>query len=256
MKKLKNPLTLLVLITVAASFSAPFGTPQLAAFVKDFLPAIATLIAAYAGAWYGASLLRDAAQEDERKRQIGAGARAMFTLWRQVSIVAQIQMDFVDKYRNKPSAVISFPPIDYPLDEPPRLDLDSLAFFLDQGNAEVLSTLVITEQNFLHAISVVRTRSTLHLVEIQPVLEKIIPRGGPVTHAQLEESLGPRLFSQLIDQTKRLIAEVDNSVVDLDKAAQELYAALKKAFPGAKFPRPSEPIEEPRSVESAKPEKG
>ncbi|WP_256588178.1 hypothetical protein [Pseudomonas sp. AD21] len=73
MKKLKNPLTLLVLIIVAASFSAPFGTPQLAAFAKDFLPAVATLIAAYAGAWYGASLVRDAAQEDERKRQITHG---------------------------------------------------------------------------------------------------------------------------------------------------------------------------------------
>ncbi|MHC8299142.1 hypothetical protein [Pseudomonas sp. ZS1P83] len=114
MKKLKNPLTLLVLIIVAASFSAPFGTPKLAAFAKDFLPAVATLIAAYAGAWYGASLVRDAAQEDERKRRIGAGARAMFTLWCQVNILAQIQMDFVDDYRDKPSVVISLPPIDYP----------------------------------------------------------------------------------------------------------------------------------------------
>lgn len=241
MKKLKNPLTLLVLIIVAASFSAPFGTPQLAAFAKDFLPAVATLIAAYAGAWYGASLVRDAAQDDERKRQIGAGARAMFTLWRQVNILAQIQMDFVDDYRDKPSAVISLPPIDYPLDEPPRIDLDSLAFFLDLGNAGILETLVIAEQNFLHAIDVVRTRSTLHLMEVQPILEKIIPNGGPVSHASLEQALGPRLFSQLIDQTKRLIFRVDRSIEDLDKVADELHTALKKGFPDAKFPQPSKP---------------
>ncbi|QLG92386.1 hypothetical protein HZF02_20055 [Pseudomonas yamanorum] len=244
MKKLKNPLTLLVLIIVAASFSAPFGTPQLAAFAKDFLPAAATLIAAYAGAWYGASLVRDAAQEDERKRQIGAGARAMFTLWRQINIVAQIQMDFVDDYRDNPSVVISLPPIDYPLDEPPRIDLDSLAFFLDLGNAEILEALVIAEQNFLHAIDVVRTRSTLHFVEVQPILEKIIPNGGPISHASLEKALGPRLFSQLIDQTKRLIFRVDRSIEDLDKVADELHTALKKGFPDAKFPRPSKSASE------------
>ncbi|MBA5961379.1 hypothetical protein GIB64_28535 [Pseudomonas lactis] len=244
MKKLKNPLTLLVLIIVAASFSAPFGTPQLAAFAKDFLPAVATLIAAYVGASYGATLVRDAAKEDERKRQIGAGARAMFTLWRQINIVAQIQMNFVDDYRDNPSVVISLPPIDYPLDELPRLDLDSLAFFLDLGNAEILEALVIAEQNFLHAIDVVRTRSTLHYVEVQPILEKIIPNGGTITHVSLEQALGPRLFSQLIDQTKRLIFRVDRSIEDLDKVADELYAALKKGFPNAKFPRPSKPESE------------
>lgn len=241
MKKLKSPLTLLVLIVVAASFSAPFGTPQLAAFAKDFLPAVATLIAAYAGAWYGASLVRDSAQEDEQKRQIGAGARAMFTLWRQVNIVAQIQMDFVDDYRDNPSVVISLPPIDYPLDEPPRIDLDSLAFFLDLGNAGILERLVIAEQNFLHAIDVIRSRSTLHFMEVQPILEKIIPNGGPISHAFLEQALGPRLFSQLIDQTKRLIFRVDRSIEDLDKVADELHAALKKGFPDTKFPQPSKP---------------
>lgn len=242
MKRLKRLLTLLVLITIAISlFSILSGTPQLAAFADHFLTAAVALISAYAGAWYGASLSRDAMLEDERKRHIGAGARAMFTLWRQVNIAAQIQMDFVDNYRDKPSAVISLPPIDYPLDAPPRLDLDSLAFFLDLGDAKVLETLVIAEQNFQHAIDVVQTRSTLHLMEVQPILEKIIPNGGTVSHAQLEQALGPRLFSQLIDQTKRLIFRVDNTVIDLDKAAQELYTALKNAFPDAKFPKPSEP---------------
>ena len=130
------------------------------------------------------------------------------------------------------------------MDELPRVDLDSLAFFLDLGNAEILEALVIAEQNFLHAIDVVRTRSTLHYVEVQPILEKIIPNGGTITHVSLEQALGPRLFSQLIDQTKRLIFRVDRSIEDLDKVADELYAALKKGFPNAKFPRPSKPESE------------
>ncbi|AIS15682.1 hypothetical protein JM49_29545 [Pseudomonas chlororaphis subsp. aurantiaca] len=239
MKKLTNPLTLLVLIVVAASFSAPFGTPKIAGFVKDFLPAVATLIAAYVGAWYGASLVKDAALKDERKKNIGVGARTMFTLWRQVNMMAQIQIDFVDLYRNNPSAPIAMPPINYPLDEPARIDLDGLAFFLDLGNAKILEDLAIAEQNFLHAIDVIKKRSKLHLTEVQPVLEKIIPRGGPVSHAALEQALGPRLFSLPIDQTKSMIFRVDSAVVDLDKVTAELFNALKKEFPDSKFPQPS-----------------
>ncbi|MHC8299141.1 hypothetical protein [Pseudomonas sp. ZS1P83] len=81
-------------------------------------------------------------------------------------------------------------------------------------------------------------------MEVQPILEKIIPIGGPVSHASLEHALGPRLFSQLIDQTKRLIFRVDSSIADLDKVADELHTALKKGFPDATFPRPSKPATE------------
>jgi hypothetical protein len=244
MGRLKHPLTLLVLVLVAASFSAPFGTPQLAAFAKDFLPAAATLISAYAGVWFGASLTRASAQEEERKRRIAIGARAMFTLWRQVNVVAQIQIDVVDVYRDNPSAPIAMPPINYPMDEAGRLNIDGLAFFLDVGNAQVLESLSIAEQRFLHAVDTIRRRSTLHLMEVQPILERVIPNGGPVSHAMLEKELGPRLFSMLIDQTRSLILKVDDAVASLDKAAAELYTALKKEFPDAKFPQPSQPIKE------------
>lgn len=240
--RLKHPLTLLVLVLVAACFSAPLGTPQLAAFAKDFLPAAATLISAYAGVWFGASLTKAAAQDGETKRRISIGARAMFTLWRQVNVVAQIQIDVVDVHRGNPSAPLIMQPISYPMDETGRLDFDGLAFFLDLGDAAVLESLSIAEQRFLQAVEIIRRRSTLHLMEVQPILERIIPNGGPVPHATLEKELGPRLFSMLIDQTDALIFKVDEAVISLDKAADELYAALKREFPDAKFPRPSQPI--------------
>lgn len=241
MKKLRNPIALLVLVIVIAAFSAPFGTPQLAAFAKDFLSAVATLVAAYAGAWYAASLVKEMAQSDERKRNISAGARAMFLLWRQLNTVAQIQMDWVEKYRNNPSAPVVMPPINYPLTDCARINLDDLGFFIDLGNVEVLENLAIAELRFLHAIEIVRERSKLHLMEIQPVLERIIPNGGSVPHAKLQATLGPRLFSLLIDQTRLLILRIDEAVKTLDAASAELHAALKAAFPEAKFPATSKP---------------
>lgn len=241
MKEPRSLLALLVLIVIAAALSAPLGTPEVAAFAKDFLPAAATLVSAYVGAWYGAALVKRAAKDDERKRNIGAGARAMFALWRQVNAVAQIQLDVVNKYRDNPSAPVAMPPVDYPLNDFARVNLDDLAFFLDLGNATILEELVIAELRFFHAVETIRERSSLHLTEIQPVLERLIPNGGPIPHAELQAALGPRLFSLLIDKTRMLIHQVDDAVATLDAVAANLYAALKAEFPDVKFPAPSKP---------------
>lgn len=48
--------------------------------------------------------------------------------------------------------------------------------------------------------------------------------GGTISHGSLEQARGPRLFSQLIDQTKRLIFRVDRSIEDLDKVADRDFA--------------------------------
>ncbi|HEK1481301.1 hypothetical protein I5Q65_20420 [Pseudomonas aeruginosa] len=240
MQEPRSLLILLVLIVVAAALSSPFGTPEIAAFAKDFLPAAATLVSAYVGAWYGAALVKQSAKDDERKRNIGAGVRAMFTLWRQVNVVAQIQLDVVSKYRDNPAAPVVMPPVEYPLNDVARLNLDELAFLLDQGNSKVLEDLSIAEQRFVHAVETIRERSRLHLAEIQPVLERLIPKGGPIPHAELEAALGPRLFSLLIDKTRMLIYQVDDAVETLDSAASGLYMALKSMFPEVKFPAPSQ----------------
>lgn len=254
MKALKNPIALLVIILVVAAFSAPFGTPELAAFAKDFLPAVATLVAAYAGAFYGATLIQEATKKELRLRQIGIGARALFTMWRQLNAIQQFQIDVVEKYRNYPPAPLAMPPVNVQIDDTVRLDIDSLAFLLDYGKSELLANLCIAETRFIHAIETVRSRSSLHANEIQPKLENKTPANRNLTPDELKKIVGVRLFSLLVDQTHEAMAKTDDAVETLEAVEIDLHNALKTIFPEGKFPL-SLPIEEksPHPVKSSKP---
>jgi hypothetical protein len=254
MKELKSPIALLVLVIVVAAFSAPFGTPALAAFAKDFLPAVATLVAAYAGAWYGSTLKQEATTREQRIRKIGAGARALFTIWRQLNTIAQIQEDVIAKYRNYPPAPLAMPPITVHIDDAIRLDIDSLAFLLDHGKSELLANLCIAETRFVHAVDAIRRRSALHANEVQPKLENMIPEGRNLTPEELRGIVGVRLFSLLVDQTHEVIAKTDDAVETLEAVSADLHTVLKAIFPEGKFPLPC-PMEEEtaKSVKVSRP---
>lgn len=254
MKELKNPIALLVLVLVVAAFSAPFGTPELAAFAKDFLPAVATLVAAYAGVWYGYTLKQKTVNKDQRSRHIGIGDRALFTIWRQLNTIAQLQEDVIAKYRNYPAAPLAMPPVTVPIDDTNRIDIDGLAFLLDHGKPELLVNLYIAETRFVHAVDAIRRRSVLHANEVQPKLENRIPDGRNLTPEELRKIIGIRLFSLLVDQTREVIAKTDDAVETLEAVAAELHSALKTIFPEGKFPLPF-PMEEEssKSVKAPRP---
>lgn len=254
MKGLKNPIALLVLVIVVAAFSAPFGTPALATFAKDFLPAVATLVAAYAGAWYASTLTQQSAHKGLRARQIGSGARALFTIWRQLNTIAQIQEDVTAKYRNYPPAPLAMPPLTVPIDDTTRLDIDGLAFLIDHGKPELLANLCIAETRFVHAVDAIRRRSALHVSEVQPKLEHMIPEGRNLTPEELRAIIGVRLFSLLVDYTHEVIDKTDDAVAALEAVSSDLHVALKAIFPEGKFPL-SAPMEEstPKTMNAPRP---
>jgi hypothetical protein len=251
-KELKNPITLLVLILVAAAFSAPFGTPLLAAFAKDFLPAVATLVAAYAGSWYAFSLNQEAVKTEQRSKQIGNGVRAMFVLWRQINAIAQVQEDVIDKFRDYAPAPLAMPPIEHHFDDSVRLDIDGLMFFLDHGKSELLGNLCIAETRYVQAVDRIRKRSLLHANEVQPKIEGKKPSDRNLSPDELRDIIGIRLFHQLIEQTKEAIATTDDAVASLEAVAVDLHTALLSAFPDAHFPKPApmmEPLEKSEPTE-------
>lgn len=242
MKDLRNPMALLVLILVSAAFSAPFGTPQLAAFAKDFLPAVATLVAAYAGGWYAFTLNQDAIKKDLRLKQISIGAKAMFVLWRQINAIAQVQEDVINKFRNYAPAPLAMPPIEHHFDDSVRLDIDGLMFLLDYKKPEVLGNLCLAESRYIQAIDSIRKRSLLHVNEVQPRIEGKKPLDRNLSPEELRDIIGIRLFHQLVGQTKEVIDTTDDAVASLEAVAIDLHATLYSAFPEALFPKPT-PIE-------------
>jgi hypothetical protein len=237
MKDLRNPIALLVLILVVAAFSAPFGTPQLAAFAKDFLPAVATLVAAYAGSWYAFSLNQSAVERELKAKQISAGSKAMFVLWRQINTIAQVQEDVINKYRDFAPAPLAMPTITIFFQESVRLNIEEISFLTDHSKPELLANLYLAETRYMHIVDLIRQRNDLHANEILPKIEGKKPLHRNLTPEELREIIGVRLFHQLFALTTAVISGTDDAVVTLDKVANELNAALKSIFPGHRFIR-------------------
>lgn len=177
-----------------------------------------------------------AASQELRQHQIGAGTRALFTMWRQLNLIAQIQEDVTNKYRDYPPAPLAMPPIMKKLDDSIRLNIDSLAFLLDHGKSDLLVNICIAETRFLDALDIIQRRSALHANEVQPMVDGKKPRDRNLTPDELREIIGIRLFQLLISLTHEMISKTDDAVATIEAVEADLYSALKTIFPETSFP--------------------
>ena len=177
-----------------------------------------------------------ATSQELRQQQISAGKRALFTMWRQLNLIAQIQEDVTNKYRDYPPAPLAMPPITMKFDDSIRLNIDSLAFLLDHGKSDLLSNICIAETRYLDALDTIQRRSALHANEVQPKVEGKKPRDSNLTPDGLREIIGIRLFQLLVSQTQAMISKTDDAVATIEAVEADLYSALKAIFPEAKFP--------------------
>ncbi|HEX5363490.1 MAG TPA: hypothetical protein VFW59_04425, partial [Gallionella sp.] len=101
------------------------------ALINQAVPALATLIAAFVGAWL-AFLLTDRAHVRLLKNQNAAAVnQALFTMLRQYNALKNVQDQLVDPVRNDPGKFIkmqSLAPLAYATLHP---EFDSLSFLLE-----------------------------------------------------------------------------------------------------------------------------
>lgn len=76
----------------------------------DIIDALATLIAAFAGAWFAFLYQNRQKQSEERKENISAGNRALATLLQQTNTLKIYQKDIIDPCRDDPGIHIAIKP--------------------------------------------------------------------------------------------------------------------------------------------------
>lgn len=210
---------------------------SLVKLVDLVISTIATLVAAFAGAWYAFKL-----QDRDRERRIdadniGAGNRALLMLLLQFNALFDIQKRVVNRVREHPGRFLAMRPmleLDY---KQLRFDVSSLSFLLETEHREILPKLVVEEGRFHSVIQELNERSRLHL-KAQPLLEKAgIVEGGKYTNEELEAALGNRLFLQLQRATDEAIEHIDQTVESLLEMGKKLRSALKDLYPKGRYPQ-------------------
>jgi hypothetical protein len=201
-------------------------------FLTSYVPALATLVAAFYGARYAFQFQKDKEKEDNKKRNVVNGNSAIFNIMRMTTTLRNIQIQIIDPARDRPVRFLQMQPTLHLINDDIKINIESLYFLLETDDRNLLGELVTEEARYRSALSAINERSRLHIEEVQPLLERAgIVEGGDYSLARIEEALGNRLYITMQEATEQAINHVDNAVVSLQQVADKLRASLKKVYP-------------------------
>lgn len=207
--------------------------------LHEAVPAIATLLAAFFGAWFAYRLQDKAKVRKERASNISIANRALFTVFQQINSLKLFQIDMIDPVRNHPLKFIAMQPILHEKHEDLQFDFSILAFLLNTKHKQIVLDLFIEQQRFREAIKAINYRSELHY-QAQPFLERAGIQEGvdyppDALLKTLDDALGPRLHMSLQRATDQVVHHVDRTVGSLDEVKGKMINAFKELYPEADF---------------------
>lgn len=206
---------------------------------------MATLLAAFLGAWFAFRLQNNREENKKHQENIGAANRALFTLSRFISALEDIKRQVIDPVRDRPDRFVAMLPFlisNYDalrFDTKSltlRFDTKSLTFLLESNSPNLLGELITEENRFHQAINLLSNRSELHRHQVQPLLEAAAVRiGGEHPIADIKKALGARIFTQITMATDDLIEHVDQTLSTSEYLSKRFVVAMKEIYPKSKF---------------------
>lgn len=204
--------------------------------VGDIVNPVATLIAAFAGAWFAFTYQNRQKAKDEVRQNISAGNRALVTLFQQANSLKLYQVDMIQPHRESPGRHIQVQPTLPFQEDSLSFDVKSLDFLLSRDTVQVLLDLILEEARYREAIKAINARSQHHFAIVQPKLQSAgIVEGGEYSGQDFRNALGDLDYMHLKRLTDAVVLHVDRTIESLVSAKDRLRGALVGKYPEGKF---------------------
>lgn len=200
------------------------------------ITSIATLSAAFFGAWLSFKLQENRRKREEQNMRTQQSNELLFALYQKLNALKLFQIDSVEPWRGKPEALLGMQPLlDYKLPET-KIRPESISFLLGTKYEQLLFEIHIEDERFKVAENIIKFRSNLHFNHIQPAMHASgIIDGAEYTSSQYKNAIGEMLYKQLEKATNDVIYNVDKTVASSDKLGKKILKALKETYPNEKF---------------------
>ena len=203
---------------------------------KDVLSALATLVASFAGAWAAFKFQTYQKRDEEDQKAIGAGNRAIYTVFALWNVLEQYRKEVLEPYRGRPDAWLNLAAHPAPPVKVDRFQSSDLQFLLERGQAPVFAALMLEEQRFNLAVDLIRSRSELVLNAVFPKMAAAGFRvGKPQTLNDVETALGEDVCHQLKQITAAIYQNVGEDLLSLRDLYAQLRTGMQTLFPKRKF---------------------
>jgi len=203
--------------------------------INILLPALATLVAAFVGAWAAYKLEDNKKKREYKEKCLEKANNILFSLYERAKSLRVFQKQSIVPHRNDPFIMISMMPMLNFSDPDSKFDVDTLLFLLSTKHSQLMLDLHTEKESFREAFKLIRFRSNLHLKHVQPAMEA----GGiqldvEYTRQQMIDVIGERIFEYLEKSTNEVVKMVDETIVSSEIIKTRLVDALKELFPEQK----------------------
>lgn len=200
------------------------------------LPALATLVAAFLGAWAAYKLEDNKKVREHKEKCLESANKILFALYERTKSLKVFQRDSINEHRDNPFKMISMMPLlDFSYPES-SFNPETLLFLLETKHSQLMLDLQTEKECFNETFKLIRFRSSLHFNHVQPAIESGgIQEGGEYTRQEMIDVIGERVFAQLERSTDGVIENVDRTIISSEKVKARLVAALKELYPDDKI---------------------
>ncbi len=206
--------------------------------LKDFLAAVVTLLATFVGAWAAFAFERGRRRDEQEVRNVGAANRALYTLFNIWNVLEQFRKTVIEPYRGKHDAWLNMAATFPSKTGLATFEAGELAYLLQTPHATVYATLMLEEQRFAFAVSLIEMRSSLVLNEVFRALGQAqVTVGTPLPEADVERIIGIDTTRKLKVVTDSLIKNIDEDLLSIVAAYDELQKFMKIIYPERKLIR-------------------
>lgn len=204
-------------------------------FLTSYIPALATLVAAFYGAKFAFKFQQDKEKQETTQRNLLNANSALFSMSRMANKLFLYQRDVINPVRNSPGKFLELPPTQDLEKEFIEFETQSLVFLLETTYINLLGEVLIEVERYRTTIEAINTRSRLHIQTIQPRIEQAnFPANKKISISEIENCLGDRLSTTLRQSTDQVIDHVDSSLESIKTIASKLQKAIKDLYPTAK----------------------
>jgi hypothetical protein len=197
---------------------------------------IATLIAAFTGAWVAFKFESWRRKQETIERQIAAANRALYTIFNLWNVLRQFQKESIEPVRGNEDNWLNMNATLHASYGLTSFQVDELAFFLQTEHVNIYADLLLEEQRFWIAVRQIEMRSSIVLNEVFPKMAASkVSVDSRLTEHQIENIIGIDVQHKLKEITSGIIKNVDENVISLIETHDKLRAAMKSIYPKKKF---------------------
>jgi hypothetical protein len=229
-----------VLLSIGTSFLLGVGAGLLIKgndwtnFLTSYIPALATLVAAFYGAKFAFEFQNNKELVIEKKHNVAAANTAIFTFSRMANLLFEYRREFINPVRENKAYFIELRPTLNFEKEFIELNIQPLYFLLETEYRNLLSEVAIETERYRVTIDVINLRSKIHIEELQPLLEKAGFESGKekiLSSDELEQILGNRLFHTIKESTENVIYHVDSTIKSMEELSKKIKTSMNNIYP-------------------------